>query len=227
MLAILRTMPTIVWALLCTLFLINEATNAFVVFPATTARNSVCVFSESAGTATALAEGTSDDDDDDDDDEWEYEEFENLEEQDFYNSEWKIGTCFDDNPDEIKETWCRLIIDEKGNNVCVWGDGGDGKWKFDVASQFLQLSKESFGGWLGKRLWAGVVDDFYFIKGTVRGWGPLQPANVMAQWQAKRLGVDPKEAGAAPWFEEESSSDESLKIEKAGDEESSETQTSS
>ena len=163
--------------------------------------------------AGELEKGIEEDDDEDDD--WEYEEFENLEEKDFFNSEWKVGTCWDDRADKIEETWCRLIIDDTGKNVCVWGDGDKGQWKFDLASQFLQLSKETFGGWGGKKLWAGVADDYYYMKGTVRGWGPLQPANVLAQWQAKRLGVDPVEAGEAPWFEAESSESDQPKLEES------------
>jgi len=224
MVAILRTQHMSVWALLCSLFLCHECTNAFVVSPSASARNSICVFSESSGASSSLVEGSGNEGEEEE--EWEYEEFEDLEEKDFYNSEWKVGTCYDDRPGDIKETWCRLVIDENGNNVCVWGDGANGKWKFDLASQFLQLSKESFGGWLGKRLWAGVVDDYYYLRGTVRGWGPLQPANVMAQWQAKRLGVDPKEAGEAPWSVDESQSDENSQNEITGEEESSLTQTS-
>lgn len=137
--------------------------------------------------------------DDDDDEEWEYEEYENLNESDFYGSEWKVGTLMDGSK-KIAETWCRLVVKE-GKFVAVWGDSSDGKWNFDPASQFLSISKDSFGGWLGKRIWAGTVDDFYFVEGTVRGWSPISPASVVGQWQAKRLGVDPEEAGVAPWFE--------------------------
>jgi hypothetical protein len=62
------------------------------------------------------------------------------------------------------------------------------------------LSKEHF---YGKEIWAGTVDDYYYIQGTVRGWTYITAAEVLGQWQAKRLGVDPEEAGIAPWFEEE------------------------
>mmetsp|Transcript_29755 Transcript_29755/g.28619 ORF Transcript_29755/g.28619 Transcript_29755/m.28619 type:complete len:225 (-) Transcript_29755:294-968(-) len=219
MATIMRTQQMSVWAVFFCLFLLKDTT-AFVVF-SSAPRSSVCVFSESV-TSSPVVEGTAESGDaDDEEEEWEYEEFENLEQQDFFNSEWKLGTCYDDRPDKVQETWCRLIVDENGDNVCVWGDGANGKWKFDLASQFLQLSKESFGGWGGKKLWAGVVDDYYYLRGTVRGWGPLQSANVMAQWQAKRLGVDPKEAGEAPWFQNESQSGEDEQKELPGGEESS------
>merc|ERR1712150_283612 len=82
--------------------------------------------------------------DDEDEDEWEYEEFENLAETDFYGSEWKVGTLMD-NSEKIQETWCRLVVQD-GKNIAIWGDSADGKWNFDVASQFLSISKESFGG---------------------------------------------------------------------------------
>lgn len=137
---------------------------------------------------------------DEDDDEWEYEEYEILKESDFYGSEWKVGTVMDGKK-KIKETWCRLVVKEGGEFFAVWGDGGEGKWNFDVASQFISITKDTFGGWGGKKLWAGTVEDFYFVEGTVRGWGPISPASVIGQWQMKRLGVDPDEAGVAPWFE--------------------------
>jgi hypothetical protein len=141
--------------------------------------------------------------DDDDDDEWEYLEYEDLQESDFVNSEWLVGTVFDNNPNKIVETWARCIMsDDSGasSQPCVWGDGSKGKWSFDRASQYFSLSKEHF---YGKEIWAGTVDDYYYIQGTVRGWTYITAAEVLGQWQAKRLGVDPEEAGIAPWFEEE------------------------
>lgn len=140
---------------------------------------------------------------DDDDDEWEYLEYEDLQESDFVNSEWLVGTVFDNNPNKIVETWARCIMsDDSGasSQPCVWGDGSKGKWSFDRASQYFSLSKEHF---YGKEIWAGTVDDYYYIQGTVRGWTYITAAEVLGQWQAKRLGVDPEEAGIAPWFEEE------------------------
>eukprot|EP00554_Chaetoceros_debilis_P005385 CAMPEP_0194073176 /NCGR_PEP_ID=MMETSP0149-20130528/698_1 /TAXON_ID=122233 /ORGANISM="Chaetoceros debilis, Strain MM31A-1" /LENGTH=225 /DNA_ID=CAMNT_0038753151 /DNA_START=106 /DNA_END=779 /DNA_ORIENTATION=+ len=142
----------------------------------------------------------------DDDDDWEYEDYETLTEADFYQSEWKVGTVME-GKDKIKETWCRLVVKD-GEFIAVWGDSGDGKWNFDPNSQFLSISKESFGGWLGKKIWAGTLEDFYFMEGSVRGWGPLSSASVVGQWQAKRLGVDPDEAGTAPWFESVAEEDE-------------------
>ena len=141
------------------------------------------------------------DDDDDEEDEWEFEEYEDLRETDFYNSEWKVGTLMDGS-NNIEETWTRLIVQD-GEFICVWGDGSNGKWNFDAASQFLSMSKDSFGGWLGKRIWAGSVDDFYYVQGTIRGWSPISPASVIGQWQAKRLGVDKDEVGLAPWFQDD------------------------
>jgi hypothetical protein len=157
----------------------------------------------------------------DDDDEYEYEEYESLTEADFYNSEWKIGTLWD-NSNNIEETWFRCVVKEGDFGavefIAVWGDGSKGKWNFDAASQFFSISKDSYGGWFGKKIWAGSVDDFYYMQGTIRGWNPISPASVLGQWQAKRLGVDREEAGVAPWFqteedENEQEADEVLKEE--------------
>ncbi len=148
--------------------------------------------------------------------EWEYEEYEELRESDFFNSEWKVGTLMDGS-NKIEETWTRLVVQE-GEFICVWGDGSSGKWNFDAASQFLSMSKDSFGGWLGKRIWAGVIDDYYYVQGTIRGWSPISPASVVGQWQAKRLGVDKDEAGVAPWFEEEEEDDDEDEESKEEDE---------
>lgn len=143
---------------------------------------------------------SADDEDDDDDDEYEYVEYEMLTEPEFLGSEWLVGTCDDKSPDRIDETWVRLATDKDGKNVAIWGDNSEGTWNFDTANQFLSMSKENL---LGKKIWAGVVEDYYFTQGTVRGWNFLSPAAVLGQWQAKRLGVDPEEAGVAPWFEQE------------------------
>jgi hypothetical protein len=148
------------------------------------------------------------------DDDWEYEEYEVLQESDFYNSEWKVGTLWDSKMDNIQTTWCRLVVKDD-QNVAIWGDGAVGKWNFDVPSQFIGISKESFGGWLGKQIWAGVVDDFYYMQGTVRGWSPISPASVMAQWQAKRLGFSEEETGIAPWFQQEESDIDSNSMEES------------
>jgi hypothetical protein len=148
---------------------------------------------------------------DDDDDEYEYEEYESLTEADFYNSEWKIGTLWD-NANKIEETWFRCVVREGDLGavefIAVWGDGSKGKWNFDAASQFFSISKDSYGGWLGKKIWAGTVDDYYYMQGTIRGWNPISPASVLGQWQAKRLGVDREEAGIAPWFQTEEDDNE-------------------
>ena len=135
---------------------------------------------------------------DDDDDEYEYVEYEILREPDFMGSEWLVGTVMENN-DDITETWVRLVTDKDGKNVAVWGDNSQGTWNLDVANQFLSVSKNSL---IGKNIWAGVVDDFYYCRGTVRGWNFFSPASVVGQWQAKRLGVEKGEAGIAPWFEE-------------------------
>lgn len=148
---------------------------------------------------------------DDEDDEYEYEEYESLTEADFYNSEWKIGTLWD-NSNNIDETWFRCVVKEGDFGavefIAVWGDGSRGKWNFDAASQFFSISKDSYGGWLGKKIWAGTVDDYYYMQGTIRGWNPISPASVLGQWQAKRLGVDREEAGIAPWFQSEEDDDD-------------------
>ncbi|KAL9181665.1 hypothetical protein ACHAXT_012008 [Thalassiosira profunda] len=148
-------------------------------------------------------------DDDDDDMEWVEEEFELLTERDFYNTEWKIGTLMDNKPREassIDTTWVRLVTTDSGENAAIWGDDSKGKWTLDVPSQFFSISKETFGGWFGKQIWAGTVEDFYYLEGTVRGWSPISPASVDGQWQAVRLGevdgerVSVEERGEAPWF---------------------------
>eukprot|EP00985_Skeletonema_marinoi_P033440 scaffold41334_cov146-Skeletonema_marinoi.AAC.1 len=157
---------------------------------------------------------------DDDEEEWVEEEFELLTERDFYNTEWKIGTLMDDtpkSPTSIDTTWVRLMTTEDGQtNKAVWGDGSKGKWMIDVPSQFFSISKETFGGWFGKQIWAGTIEDFYFLDGTVRGWSPLSPASVIGQWQAIRLGnmdggdrVSAEERGEAPWFMEDDEEGES------------------
>ena len=171
------------------------------------ASNSSAVESSPQVVAVAVEEA----EDDDDDDEYEYVEYEMLSEADYLGSEWMVGTLWDSNSQNIKETWVRLAAkDDK--NLAVWGDGSEGTWSLDAASQFLAISKSYF--W-GKQIWAGVVDDYYFCQGTVRGWTYATPASVLGQWQAKRLGVDPDEAGTAPWFnppeieeEEEEESDD-------------------
>lgn len=157
--------------------------------------------------ASAMTTETTEADDDDDDDEYEYEyvEYDMLEESDFSGSEWLIGSCMDSNPNKIDETWVRLGIDKNGKQVAIWGDNAEGTWKFDKASQFLNMSKNNI---LGKKIWAGVVDDFYFSEGTVRGWSFFSAAAVVGQWQAKRLGVDPEEAGTAPWFQTDEEEEE-------------------
>lgn len=154
--------------------------------------------------AISTASNTDDDDDDDEDEEYEYVEYDYLDESDFTGSEWLVGSCWDSNPNKIDETWCRLAIDDDGKQVAIWGDKAQGTWKFDKASQFLSMSKNNL---LGKKIWAGVVDDYYFMQGTIRGWSFFSAAAVLGQWQSKRLGVDPKEAGTAPWFETEDEDD--------------------
>ena len=149
--------------------------------------------------------------DDDDDDEYEYVEYDALSEDEFLRSEWLVGTVMDKNPSKIAETWCRLAVDNDGKNVAIWGDNSEGTWNFDVANQFLSFSKNSL---LGKDIWAGVVDDYYFCQGTVRGWNFLSPAAVLGQWQAKRLGVDPEEAGTAPWFEPDEEEEETPSLDE-------------
>jgi hypothetical protein len=156
-----------------------------------------------ASTSDTMAKTSSseedDGEDDNDDQEYEYVEYDILTEPEFMGSEWLVGTVMDSNPEKIVETWVRLATDRDGKNVAIWGDQSQGTWAFDTANQFLSFSKERL--W-GKDIWAGVVDDYYFTQGTVRGWNFFSAAAVLGQWQAKRLGVDPNEAGIAPWFEE-------------------------
>jgi hypothetical protein len=163
--------------------------------------SSTAVNSNSESVPVPNANGGDDQEDDDDEEEYEYVEYEILTEPEFMGSEWLVGTIMDSNPKKIVETWVRLASDKNGKNVAIWGDKSEGTWNFDVANQFLSMSKES---WVGKDIWAGVVEeDYYFTQGTVRGWNFLSAAEVVGQWQSKRLGVDPDEAGVAPWFQEE------------------------
>jgi len=162
------------------------------------------VLASSTSSTESLAVASSNDDDDDDDDEFEYVEYDILTETEFMGSEWLVGTVMDNRDKKIGETWVRLATDEKGKNIAIWGDKAEGTWNFDTANQFLSVSKNAF--W-GKNIWAGVVDDFYFCRGSVRGWNYLSAASVVGQWQAKRLGVEKEEAGGAPWFEEEEKDD--------------------
>ena len=153
-----------------------------------------------ASTATTTTSESLSSASDDDDDEYEYVEYDILTESEFMGSEWMVGTVMDNRPKSIGETWVRLATDRDGKNVAIWGDKAQGNWNFDVANQFLSVSKSAF--W-GKKIWAGVVNDYYFSRGTVRGWNFFSPASVVGQWQAKRLGVEAEEAGVAPWFEDD------------------------
>jgi hypothetical protein len=182
------------------------------------------------GSTSSLSMPMEDQGDEENDMEWIEEEFELLTERDFYNTEWKIGTLMDDKPrvpKNIDTTWVRLVTTEDGTNKAIWGDGANGKWTIDVPSQFFSISKESFGGWLGKRIWAGTINDFYYLEGTVRGWSPVSPASVVGGWQAIRLGivegerVTEEERGVAPWFETsaddtDDEGDEGKEIQKEG-----------
>mmetsp|Transcript_41186 Transcript_41186/g.98648 ORF Transcript_41186/g.98648 Transcript_41186/m.98648 type:complete len:269 (-) Transcript_41186:111-917(-) len=168
---------------------------------ASTASRSVLLFESIAADSSGVSFGSTadDDDDDDDDDEWEEVEMEILTESDFYGSEWLVGSVMERNTNKIVETWVRLATDSDGKNVAIWGDNAQGTWSFDVANQFLSFSKQNI---FGKAIWAGVVDDYYYTLGTIRGYNMWSAAAVLGQWQAKRLGVEQGEAGVAPWFEE-------------------------
>jgi len=126
-----------------------------------------------------------------------------------YFTEWKIGTLSKNKPMEIVTTWVRLFSDRTdgkflgGGQLAEWGDGRKGKWSFDERSQFLSISKDTFVGIGGKDIWACEVNDFYYLRGAVRGWRPWAAADVKGQWQGIRLGVDQEERGEAPWFGEE------------------------
>lgn len=182
----------------------SQCTSAWVVSPATTRFPAVATSRTNTqrwtSTSEELAPTAATSDDDDEEEDWEYVEFESLTETDLIGSEWLVGTCWDDKADKIDETWCRLVTTEKGENLAVWGDNKEGKWALDVATQYVTISKNYV--W-GKQIWAALVEDYYFLAGTVRGWTYVSAACVEAQWQAKRLGVDPEEAGTAPWFEED------------------------
>jgi hypothetical protein len=165
-------------------------------------------------TASADTADDNDKNEEDDDDEYEYVEFDTLDESDFAGSEWLMGTQWENRDKEIDETWCRLFVTEEGKNLAFWGDDSEGTWNFDVASQFLTVSKDTL---FGKKIWACTTDDYYYLSGTVRGWTYLMSARVLAQWQARRLGADPEEAGVAPWFavEEEGEEEDSTVDETA------------
>eukprot|EP00529_Nitzschia_sp_RCC80_P027140 CAMPEP_0113485560 /NCGR_PEP_ID=MMETSP0014_2-20120614/24547_1 /TAXON_ID=2857 /ORGANISM="Nitzschia sp." /LENGTH=277 /DNA_ID=CAMNT_0000379211 /DNA_START=56 /DNA_END=889 /DNA_ORIENTATION=+ /assembly_acc=CAM_ASM_000159 len=163
------------------------------------ASRSVSLFESIAADSSGVSFGSTADDDDDDDDEWEEVEMEILTESDFYGSEWLVGSVMERNTNKIAETWVRLATDSDGKNVAIWGDNAQGTWSFDVANQFLSFSKQNI---FGKAIWAGVVDDYYYTLGTIRGYNMWSAAAVLGQWQAKRLGVEQGEAGVAPWFEE-------------------------
>ena len=163
-----------------------------------------------------------DDEEDDDDYEYEYVEYDILTDSDFLNSEWLVGTVMKNNVKKIDETWVRLAVDKDGKNVAIWGDKSEGSWNFDVANQFLSISKANL---LGKNIWAGVIDDYYYSRGTVRGWNAISPASVLGQWQARRLGIEKDEAGVAPWFddgdddEDDTEDDDEVKAEDKEEEE--------
>jgi len=170
----------------------------------TSARRS-SIDTETDGTSNALSETS-----EEEEDEYEEVEFEYMLYDDMLGSEWKIGDLMEDKK-QINEYWFRLLTNEE----VVWGDNSKGKWKLDERAQFLTISKESFGGWLGKKIWACNLVDFYYLEGTIRGWTPLEAATVKGQWQAKRLGCTDEERGPAPWFEDEG--DEEREVEGVDD----------
>lgn len=181
----------------------NNLTNAWIQQPFTSVTTTTTTkkFHHTTSTflAASVALGDTNNNEEEEEEEYEYVEYDNLVEQDFATSEWLVGTNWNRSPQNIDETWVRLAVAPDGKNVAVWGDGKTGKWTLDVASQYLSISKEYI---YGKEIWAGIVDDYYYLQGTVRGWSFWQPASVRAQWQAKRLNVDPEEAGTPPWYEE-------------------------
>ena len=155
--------------------------------------------SSSINTSNSNKKDKETNDNDDDDTDFEYVEYERLAEIDFIGSEWLVGTNFNQRPNVIQETWVRLIQDEtSGKNKCVWGDNSEGVWSVDAASQYVSMSKNYL--W-GKTIWAGVAEDYYFLQGTVRAWTYVSAAEVVGQWQSRRLGIEPEEAGVAPWFD--------------------------
>ncbi|KAL7462025.1 hypothetical protein ACHAXS_002423 [Conticribra weissflogii] len=180
--------------------------------------------------ADEASDEASEDSDEEEEEEWIEEEFELLTEKDFYDTEWKIGTVMDSSPSTIATTWVRLTTTAEGTNLATWGDSNRilarGKWAVDVPSQFFSISRESFGGWLGKQIWAGTLEDYYFMEGTVRGWSPISPASVIGQWQGIRLGVSKEERGVAPWFRREETEEEGERVEEeTGEEEQNEKES--
>jgi len=183
----------------------------------TTAEDPAAAISDDSSSRASEGEG---EEEDDEEEEYEYVEVDFLTEEDLVGSEWLVGTNWENRKlDDVQETWVRLVVDEDGQNVAVWGDSGkNGKWNLDQASQFLSFSKESLLG--GKKIWACTVDDYYYLQGTVRGWNYLQPASVLGQWQAKRLGVDPDEAGTPPWFRTDADEEDEIQQPQSEDDDS-------
>ena len=178
------------------------------------------------GQGSSSSEGNDDDDDDDEEEEeeeYEYEDIDYLTQADFEGTEWKVGTLMkgsNQQASDIDVTWVRLKVEEETKKqLTQWGDGSKGTWSFDAASQFLSMSKDSFLGIKGKDIWACEVDDYYFVRGAVRGWKPWASADVTGQWQAFRLGVDEEERGTAPWFEEEDEEEQEQEQEQEQEEE--------
>lgn len=138
-------------------------------------------------------------------DDYETVEYDFLTEEEFKDSEWLVSTArynatggiYDDG---ITETKVRLETNAKGKMVARWADKAQGDWYFDRARQYLCISKEN---WVSRTLWVCTVEDYYYLEGPVQGWTLWSPASVLGQWQAIRLGIDEKDAGPAPWFQED------------------------
>jgi len=71
-----------------------------------------------------------------------------------------------------------------------------------MSGPYLSFSRDFKFGWGGKRLFAAKLSrkqNEVFLDGLVRGWTPLEPATVMGQFQAIRLGVNRTVYGEPYW----------------------------
>lgn len=121
-----------------------------------------------------------------------------FEAADFAGSEWKIGVLWGEEED-IEVSWFRCKDDGKSE----WGfrTGNEGRWSLDDGV-YLTVTRDYFLGWNGRRIYsAKVTEDCNYLEGYVRGWKPWEPASIMGQWQAFRLGVE--RPNPPPWVDAE------------------------
>lgn len=132
-----------------------------------------------------------------------------FESADFAGSEWKIGVLWGEEQD-IEVSWFRCKADGKSE----WGfkQGNEGRWSLDDGV-YLTVTRNYFLGWNGRRIYsAKVTDDCNYLEGYVRGWKPWEPASIMGQWQAFRLGVE--RPNPPPWVDAENRVNQTLLAEE-------------